>query len=324
MPLAPHRNLKSDFIAWALRVRPPEPVPVVLGRRRVYVLPTRAGLMYAMALFVMLIGAINYNLSLGYGLAFLLAALAIVSILHAYRNLVHLSLHTQAPAAVFAGETARFPLVLHNPDPRMRHDIRVSLPGQMAIAADVPAQDDVRVLLDLPAQGRGWLALPRITLDTVWPLGLVRAWGYAAPELRCLVYPAPAVAVPPAPTFDEHHEGQRAGDGGNEDFAGLRRHHPGDPPHHVAWKAAARMGPAAELQTKQFSGAAAAVLRLDWAMLPQGMNTETRLSVLTRWALDAAEDGLVWSLRLPGAELPPARGTAHLHACLEALALHED
>ena len=317
------RALHERFVAWALRVRPPEPVPVVLSQRRVYVLPTRAGLLYAVSLVVMLIGAINYNLSLGYALVFLLAGLGVAAILHTFRNLAGLSLTVGACAPVFAGETARFPLVLHNADARPRRLLRLWLPGQAATQVDVPAADNVRALLPLPTTRRGWQPMPRATLETVWPLGLIRTWSYAAPALACLVYPRPAGAVPPAPTFAGMRDGRLPGDAGDEDFAGLRRHQASDPPHHVAWKTAARQGPEAPLQTKQFAGTAAQALWFDWAMLPPGMDVETRLSVLARWVLDAEAAGLSWGLRLPGREIPQAHGPAHTHACLKALALHE-
>jgi uncharacterized protein (DUF58 family) len=317
------RTLNERFVAWALRVRPPEPVPVVLTQRRVYVLPTRAGLLYAVSLVVMLIGAINYNLSLGYALVFLLAGLGVTTILHTFRNLAGISLTVGACTPVFAGETARFPLVLHNPDNRPRRLLHLFLPDQPATTIDVPAAGNARALLALPAQRRGWLTMPRATLETVWPLGLVRTWSYTAPVLACLVYPRPATAVPPAPTFAGMEGGRLPGDAGDEDFAGLRRHQASDPPHHVAWKTAARQGPQAALQTKQFAGTAAQALWFDWATLPPGMDVETRLSVLARWVLDAEEAGLSWGLRLPGHEIPQAHGPDHTHACLKALALHE-
>jgi uncharacterized protein (DUF58 family) len=323
MLTALRRSLHDRFIAWALRVRPPEPVPVTLSQRRVYVLPTRAGLLYAASLLVMLIGAINYNLSLGYALVFLLAGLGVTAILYTFRNLVRLSITTGMAAPVFAGETARFPLILHNPDTRERRLIRTFLPDQAAAITDVPPQGSARVLLPLPATQRGWLAMPRATIETAWPLGLVRAWSYAAPGLVCLVYPRPALAVPPAPTFTGMQGGRLPSDTGDEDFAGLRRHQPSDPPHHVAWKAVARQGPDAPLQTKQFSGTAAQALWFDWAMLPPDMAVETRLSVLARWVLDAEDAGLSWGLRLPRIEIPQAHGPQHTHACLKALALHE-
>lgn len=316
------RTLHERFAAWALRVRPPEPVPVLLSQRRVYVLPTRGGLLYSLSLLVLLIGAINYNLSLGYGLVFLLGGLGIVAILHTFRNLAGTSITVGAPAPVFVGDTARFPLLLHNADSRERRLLRLALPDQVAVVADIPSQGSARALLPLPATRRGWLAMPRATIETVWPLGLVRTWSYTAPALACLVYPRPADAVPPALTFAGMQGGRLPSDSGDEDFAGLRRHQPSDPPHHVAWKTAARLGPDAALQTKQFSGTAAQALWFDWAMLPAMVDVETRLSILARWVLDAEDAGLSWGLRLPGGEIPQAHGPAHTHACLKALALH--
>ena len=109
---------------------------------------------------------------------------------------------------------------------------------------------------------------------------------------------------------------------GNDDFAGLREHQEGDPPRHVAWKAAARLGPDHVLMTKQFSGAAAAHVWLDWEALTSMSDTEQRLSVLARWAVDAHAQGLHWGLRMPSLTLPPAGGAEHLHATLKILALH--
>ena len=66
---------------------------------------------------------------------------------------------------------------------------------------------------------------------------------------------------------------------GREDFAGLRHHQPADAPRHVAWKTVARGGP---WRTKEFDGAGARAVALDWQQLPVGMGTEERLSRLTR------------------------------------------
>ncbi|NWG30941.1 MAG: DUF58 domain-containing protein [Rhodocyclaceae bacterium] len=316
------RSLFERFAAWALRTRPPEATPVVLAQRRVYVLPTRAGLLFALSLLVLLIGAINYNLSLGHALVFLLGGLGLVTILHTFRNLVGLSLTVGAPAPVFAGETARFPLLLNNAAEHERRLIRLFFPGQPVAVVDVPPQGSAHALLPLPAPRRGWLAMPRLTIETVWPLGLVRCWAYAAPASRCLVYPCPARAAPPAPTFAGVQSGRLAGDSGDEDFAGLKRHQPGDPPHHVAWKSAARLGPEAPLQTKQFAGTAAQALWLDWALTPAALDVDTRLSILARWVIDAEAAGLSYGLRLPGKEIPQAHGDAHRHVCLKALALY--
>lgn len=315
--------LQERFIRWALRVRSPEPAPVVLTQRRVYVLPTRAGIGYAASLLVMLLGAINYNLSLGYALTFLLAGLGVTAILHTFRNLAHLSLAPGRTEPVFAGDNARFTLLLHNMRSDERRQIQLRFGNGMPELVDVAGGSSAAVRLGVAATERGWLTLPRVTLDTTWPLGLVRAWAYAAPDVRCLVYPRPAstTAVPP-PTSGGRAGGTANKPSGGEDFLALRGHQLADPPRHVAWKTAARLGADAPLMTKQYADPAAQTLWLDWDALPAAMPAEDRLSWLTRWVLDAHAAGLSWGLRLPGAQLAPAGGEVHLHSCLRRLALY--
>lgn len=310
------------FIRWALRVRAPEPAPILLTQRRVYVLPTRAGIAFMVALGVILLGAMNYNLSLGYGLVFLLAGLGVVCILHTFRNLAQLSIRPGHAEPVFAGEPARFELLLEN----RRGDERVAVQlspfmAEAGIEIDVAAQGVTAALLPLPSQRRGPLALPRVTIATTWPLGLIRAWGYIAPDMQCLVYPAPAASAPPLPSGGEGAHGTTRDGSGRDDFAGLRDHQAADPPRHVAWKAVARLddGP---LLTKLFSGASAQRIWLDWDTLPPAMTLEERLSVLARWMLDAEAAGLSWGVRLPALRLSPGSGPTHLAEGLKGLALY--
>ena len=313
--------LQERFYRWALRGRAPESSPITLTQRRVYVLPTRQGMSFALSLVVMLIGAINYNLSLGYGLVFLLAGMGITAILHAFRNLAHLEIVPGRCEPIFAGEYANFGIVLTNHRRESRPAIRLRLPGQASIEVEVPPLASLEAWLPLPVKRRGWQQLPRVTMETTFPVGLIRAWGYAAPDQRCLVYPAPAEIAPPVPAMPGEEGGASRQAAGLEDFAGLRRHQPADPPRHVAWKAAARQN-AGPLLTKQFTGAAAQTLWFDWNALPESLDIESRLAVLTRWICDARDDGLAWGLRLPGKALAPAADDAHFHACLKLLALY--
>lgn len=315
------QTLERHFSEWALRGRPPEPVPILLTQRRVYTLPTRAGIAFALCLVVMLIGAINYTLSLGYALVFLLAGMGVATILAAFRNLAHLRVTTGRCEPVFAGETARFGLVLHNARDSERLSLRLHTRGGASVLVDVAAQDATEAQVPVAAHRRGWLQLPRVTLETTYPLGLVRAWSYVEPDLRCLVYPAPAEHAPPLPAGSGEQRGSRRQGSGSDDFAGLREHHFSDPPRHVAWKIVARQDNE-ELLTKLFAGENALSLWLDWNALPNGMDVEQRIAILTRWTCDARRAGLTWGLRLPARTLAPDSSDAHYHQCLRALALH--
>ncbi|HEX8786492.1 MAG TPA: hypothetical protein VF793_09940, partial [Telluria sp.] len=87
---------------------------VVLGQRRVYILPTGAGLGFAALLLALLIGSVNYSLGLGFGLTFVAGACAVVDMIATWRNLAHLRLRPGRAPAVFAGEEAAFELQVVN------------------------------------------------------------------------------------------------------------------------------------------------------------------------------------------------------------------
>lgn len=322
MLAALRHRLNEAFMRWAVPVRPPEPAPIILSQRRVYVLPTLAGLGYGAALIVILLGAMNYNLSLGHALVFLLAGLGIVTILHTFRNMALLAISPGRCEPVFAGDTAQFALVLQNRRPEARTCLRLFIGNGEATELDVAPLASTTALLSAPATRRGWLRAPRITIETTWPLGLVRAWSYVVPDLNCLVYPAPAPHAPALPWGGEAMRGAARDGQGADDFSGLRDHQPADSPRHVAWKTVARQGEG-PLLTKLFSGSAAREVWLDWETLPAQMEVEARLALLTRWMIEAEAGGHAWGLRLPGTRLAPNGGVAHLSAGLKALALYE-
>jgi uncharacterized protein (DUF58 family) len=306
-----------NFYQWVFKRHAPEPGVVFLTQRRVYILPTRHGLTFGAALVLMLIGSINYNLSLGYVLTFLLAGLGVVSILHTFRNLVHLYVSAGRVSPVFAGDTARFQIVFENRSDVDRHSLDLVC-AEARARCDVPAHRHCTVELGLKAQKRGWLPLARVTVDTRFPLGLMRAWSYVQPDMRALVYPRPDTAPLPAPGADSETGDFVSLGVGTDDFAGLRPYQASDSPRHVAWKASAR---SEVLLTKTFSGRASPELWFDWNELPLEMGLEARLSRLARWVMLAEERGLRYGLKLPGTSVPLGEGFPHRERCLKELAL---
>lgn len=311
--------VKNGILDWIFQWRGPEHGTIVLVQRRVFILPTRQGLLFAGVIILMLIGSVNYDLSLGFILAFLLGATGIQSMLHTFRNLANLRISPGRVQPVFAGQQAQFQIRITNTARVHRYSIALTRDKKTADYIDVPPGDDAVATVAVDATQRGWLRPGRLTLFTFFPVGLFRAWSYADLDMYCLVYPAPAtpgLALPPPEAGD-------AGGGihghGQDEFLGLRPYRPGDSLRHIAWKAVARED---VLLTKQFSGRADAELWLSWTALPSNMDTETRIAHLTHWVLDADSKGMSYGLRLPEATLSVADGAAHRAACLRALALH--
>lgn len=312
--------LRNRFYSWLFQWRGPESGAVVLVQRRVFILPTRQGLLFALVLLVMLTGSINYTLGLGFVLTFLLAALGVNAMIHTFRNLANLRVTGGRSRPVFAGDLADFTVHLQNVSDTGRYAIGLTHDRKQAAFVDVGARATVPATIGIPARQRGVLRPGRLTLFTRFPLGLYYAWAYLDLGLTCIVYPRPALPGLPLPPF-AISAGSGAERGlGQEDFSGLRQYHAGDSPRHIAWKAAARDQ---VLLTKQFTGRADTELWLDWALLPSRMGVEEKLSYLARWVLDAHATGLSYGLRLPGLTLEIAMGEAQRDHCLEALALYE-
>lgn len=302
---------------WLFRLGTPESGPIELTQRRIYVLPTRSGLVFAGALLVMLIASINYTLSLGYGLVFVLAGAAVASILHAYRNLLGLRIRPVRCEPVFAGETASFRFLIDNPRPARRAALRLKVRATTTAFNLDPAQSLV-VEVGCATARRGRLWAGRTVLETDWPLGLIRAWTVFVPDASCTVHPAPEQNPPPLPdNAATEGDGTPAARPGDDDFAGLRPHQRADSPRHVAWKVLARGGP---LLTKQFAGQQGRDLVLDWSTLPAHLDLEQRLSRLCAWLLEAERSGRPYSLTLPETSLAAGSGRDHLHRSLDALA----
>jgi uncharacterized protein (DUF58 family) len=299
-----------------LRGRGSEAGPVVLDRRRIYILPTRHGLWFSVLLLAMLIGSINYSLSLGYVLTFLLGSVSLVGILHTYRNLQGLRVADRGASPAFAGEDARFHLEFVAPDPRCALHLR----WRNADPVLFDVEDTQSITVPVPATQRGRLVPGRFTVSSVYPLGLFRAWSYLEFDHGAVVYPRPGETPLEIADIGQSGSAARASQrAGSDDFAGLRPWQAGDSLRQVAWKVAARSD---QLATKRFSDNAGGTLLLDWDSLA-GMDIEARLSQLARWLLDAEQASLHYALRIPGVVIEPGCGAAHLHHCLEALALFD-
>ncbi len=194
--------IRNAFRRWLAQRLPASDV-WPLTQRNIYIVPTLAGLVFALTLLVMLVASINYQLNLGYLLTFLLAGSALVSMHLTHAGLRGLTLHLRAPAPVFAGEQALVEIVLDNPG-RERHGLALSFHDDRSDTGgpawcDVPALGQATVQVGFVPATRGWHDVPTLTVETVFPFGLFRAWTVWRPASRLLAWPRPEQPAPPLP-----------------------------------------------------------------------------------------------------------------------------
>ncbi len=306
-------RLRRLFAAWA-RPRHAEALPVSIDRRRVYVLPTRFGLFFALLLAAMGLGALNYNNNPALLLVLLLAGVANASLLAAHLQLSGLEVGAVGAEPVPAGTPLALRVQLRAAPGRERRGLRVA---HGDAAASVSIEDGAGVAtLAVPTVHRGWLEPGRLRISTVRPLGLAVAWAYAWPDAPLLVYPAPEAHGPDLPRGGEGASARL--DPAGDDVHHLRAYRRGDPRRAIAWKPSARRD---TLMVREYEQPQGREVMLDWAALAP-LDAEARIRRLARWVDDAERQGRRYRLQLPGqAPLGPDSGPRHRHACLRALAL---
>lgn len=311
----PRAALARRFALLA-RPRRPEPLPVRLDRRRIYVLPTRFGLFFAALVFTMALGALNYNNNPALLLALLLGATAMASLIFAHLQLADLRIEAIAADPVPAGTALRLQVALAARDARTRHGLRLDANGARTFATLAPSEGVVAEL-PLPTHRRGWYDLGRVRLSTTQPLGLARAWAWVWPTAPLLVYPAPEPHGPPLP--DTSGAGGRARlHPGGEDVHQLRNYRAGDARRSIAWKPSARRD---QLLVREYEQPLGREVDLSWTAVA-ALPFEHRIQRLAHWIDLAEREGRRYRLHLPGEPaLGPGAGAAHRHLCLRALAL---
>jgi uncharacterized protein (DUF58 family) len=223
------------------------------------------------------------------------------------------------PEPHFAGTPAHLRITLHNARRAPRYGIGLrAIDGAHWVWCDVPGLGEHTLELMLPSPHRGLHAMPTLTTETRFPLGIFRVWSLWRPASQVLVYPHPEADAPALPPGQPHSSGGSAARHvASNEFDGVRPYRRGDPLKSIVWKKAAKTDDLVSrdsLQAQHFQ------LWLDLAE-SGGASVEQRLSRLSAWVLEAEDRELDYGLRLSNAEIAPSQGESHKRRCLEALAL---
>ncbi len=329
--LGARQSLRQRFF----RTRASDQLPLTITHERIYILPSRRGWWFVASLLVMLIASINYSLSLGYALSFLLTGLFSATLLATYRNLSGLTLLNAKAHEVHAGEqliwrisitanTARSDIDIASYGATIRCDLATG--AESNTSSRHANQIEHRVATSV----RGVQPLGRITLSSDYPLGLWYTWCYLHSPESALVLPAlhpDPGAWPNQATAEPKRDAEQdnltlflRNMGQSGETVGLRPYRDGDSLSSIAWKNAAR---GQGLHVRQMvAPISSSRVEFDWEMTATAGECEARLSLLASWILAAHQRQLQWSLTLPGVALPLASGKAHVSASMRALALY--
>ena len=308
--------LRGRMARWIRQRQGLDILPLTLERRRLYILPTRAGVGFGLLLLLMLVAGLNYANSVALFLTFLLMGFALVVMHQCHRNLLGARLLAASTRPAFARGVGSLDLTFENPASLARYGISAALPDGSPSIADLPAHGREQIGLTMDAPRRGRIRIERLKLLTRHPFGLFRTWTWVHAPIELLVYPRPHGSLP-MPAFGGTSGLRATASPGWDEWLGLRPFRHGDSPRQVDWKAYAREAP---LLVKEYGAAGSEMRLFDYGALA-ALAPEARLEQLARWIVDAEAAGERYGLTLPGTLIKPDRGPEHRHRCLAALAV---
>lgn len=293
--------------------------PIIIGRNRITIRPTRNGIIFLILVLAMFIGSLNYNNNLGFLLTFLLGSIALVSIADTYKSIAGISIGSSYAEPVFAGEKAVFELIASG-SAASRGPIGFAFEGRPPEYHELIAHEDSRIQVTAHTTTRGIFQPGPLSVHSTYPLGLWRFGTCIDLNLEAIVYPQPQQGnVDMIDAKSAVGEDTNGSGSGSDDFMGLKNYAPGDPLQRISWRASSR---GQGLFTKDFNGLFAAAPYLDWHSL-KASDPEHKLSLLCHMVLKAHQNESTYGLRLPGQSVDPGNGYAHRNRCLRALALFQ-
>ncbi|NNM51580.1 MAG: DUF58 domain-containing protein [Pseudomonadales bacterium] len=307
------RRWQTRWSRW-LQQRLPPAQDITLDQRRVFVFLSRAGWLYLLLLLALFIGGINYANNLLLGLCFWLGSLLVVAILHTFRNLSGLGLRALGSDPGQAGQHVGLRVGLRSVSGRDYHAIMLHWQQAEQRIAYVGREQQV-IEVQLPALRRGYMHLPRLMLETRWPLGLIRAWTWIDLDMVVLVWPRSQTVTKPM-HLQQGQAGLSVALPGDDELDHLDAYRLGDAMAHIAWKHYARTSSLLVKRQINWQGVKQVIDFKDY----RGLDRE---AVLSRMAYAVLNAQGTWSMQLPGEPMHAGEGEKHRLQCLLALAAFE-
>jgi uncharacterized protein (DUF58 family) len=319
-----------------------------LNHHNIFILPAKFGLLFlALCVLLFLLGT-NYQNNLMLLLCYFLLAIFLVNLLASYINFARIHLQIGKCPEVFVGDNLHVPLwlnanndgafpangLLHFKFQAIKHKSRKKTKTQEhhpTTLVDANAFTNP-INLSQKCLERGKLTLPRVSIESFYPLGLYRCWTHLAFTHQITVFPKPLPCEIQLHVNEQSsikQSGEIANEqSGHDDFSHLKAYQLGEPLNHVAWKQLAK---GRGMVSKQFSTIGN---HIGWLKLSDKYRNKTlpNLTIELETALDKELGELCYQVielsrtqRTFGLDLgaqciAPNSGSGHRLACLHALA----
>lgn len=311
------RPVREYVHAFLVR-RTPKSDHIVFSLKNIYVFFSAQGYLFGLLLAVTFVMGVNYANNLVLGLCFYLFGMWLVGVFYTFVQISALELTLIETSLTQAGQDAWVSVQISTKSNKPSRQIVLGFDGGKAVV--VPSADKIlTVQLPVPTAKRGRMTLPRLTVHTVYPLGILKAWAYAYFDTPVYVYPKPQAFDWQIGIFvnDEHGEQLGVmGKVGQDEFDRLDDYQIGESLARVSWGHLAR---GAGLLTKHFADPVGTQRKVDYQDMPS-TNHEQKLSQMA-FAIKALQDSqMSFCVVLPDFTSEFGLGKDFVQACLLNLA----
>lgn len=296
--------LTNRFYRW-LDKRQPASAEVRLNQQLLFVFPSAFGGWLVVLIGLLYLFGTNYQNNLILLCAYLLLSLFCCCILAAFFNLYQLHLSTTATPFCYSGSALQ---VVIKPG-QHQHKKMLSFSSQDFAPVLFETLPDL-LQFELHPQKRGLYQLRRFKLESYYPFGLIRCWTHIQLAQSYWVYPAPASLLQTqlfSLSQQKDHPDQ------------LAPYHAGAPASAIDWKRLAK-NPWQPV-IRHYSASTAEQPLQNLVVTATGAALEQQLSEFCALLLQFEQQGQIYGLSTPKGDIDPDHGQAHLHRCLQALAL---
>jgi uncharacterized protein (DUF58 family) len=280
----------------------------LLQQKDVLVFVYQPGYIYVALIVITFIAGINYANNLILAFCFLISALLCISFYLAYQQLKGLEITLDYDEVGQVGHQVELIITLTQTHIRARY-LKVSVGHDQQYVHF--QQHSQHISFHFEPEQRGAFFYPDLTLMSVYPLGLVRAWTHLYLKQQLITWIAPQAAL----LHTEQHKVMSKQ--GMDEFYELKSYQVGDCLTHVAWKQLAR---GQGMYIKQFAPyAEQQQLIIDYSMLAVNEH-EQKLKLMMGLVEQCERQQHPYILKLPSQQLALGVGEGQLQQAKRLLA----
>ena len=283
---------------------------ILLNRKNIFIFPNYQGVLVGFYIFLVLLGAMIYQLSLGYLFTFIVGVILFLSIFMSYYNFQGQLLVLNEGVNTFVNSNHQIKLSFNKNIPMDCFGYFKSDPNNKI------ALNKKNNILNVSSKKRGYFKPSNFVIESIYPFGIIRTWSVLRHDLKIIFYPkVKKLSQDQLLKFLKSNSPYKTG---SIDFEGIKEYTNQDDPKKIIWSRATFSD---DLLVKVFSDQVEIKdINIDYTKVPSN-DHEERLSMMAFLIDWSYANNYRFKIVLETNETEMSKGISHYHHCMELISL---